>query len=153
MNIDCKSWIWQGRATVMAAALAMLALAGCRGKSGQETVYPVKGELFIKGQPAAGAVIWLHREVPTEAEKENPIAIPSARVQQDGSFEVSTYGANDGAPAGRYRVTVVWTKNNGGGDGGEQHLLPAHYMDPMKSGLPVVEIKTEKNELPRIQLP
>jgi len=29
-------------------------------------------------------------------------------VQADGSFKLSTYGTEDGAPAGEYLVTVVW---------------------------------------------
>src|SRR5262249_13827201 len=29
-------------------------------------------------------------------------------TNEDGTFRVSTYGLEDGAPAGKYRVTVSW---------------------------------------------
>jgi hypothetical protein len=82
---------------------------------------------------------------------------PTGIVQEDGSFELSTYGVKDGAPAGRYRVTLVWTrKKKGGGDKDEEMLLPARYMDPSQTGLPVVEVKElakgEANVLPPFKL-
>jgi hypothetical protein len=125
---------------------------GCGGKS-HEAVYPVKGQVFYKGKAAAGAVVWFHRldaETPGTGQPATQTP-PRGVVQEDGSFEMSTYATKDGAPAGRYRVTVRWTKSKGGGDN-EENLLPLRYMDPKSSSLPVVEVKAEPNELARFDL-
>jgi hypothetical protein len=129
-------------------------LAGCRGNSGKEPVYPVTGEVFFQGKPAVGAVVWLHPADAPDASPQNAATDPRpcGVVQADGSFELSTFGVKDGAPVGRYHVTVMWTKNNGGGDGNVESLLPLRHMDPKKSGLPVIEIQTGPNVLPRFEL-
>src|SRR5882672_7315648 len=81
-------------------ALPLLSLA-CGGKD-IPTVYPVRGEVLVNGQPAAGAVIVFN---PRDKEK---LRQAYATVQADGSFKLSTYGKFDGAAAGEYVVTVSW---------------------------------------------
>ena len=87
-----------------AAALLLasaLAATGCGGSG----LSPVKGQVFYKGEPAAGAMLAFHPKgsigVPNK---------PTATAGADGSFTVSTLAANDGAPDGEYGVTVVWLK-------------------------------------------
>jgi hypothetical protein len=127
-----------------------LVLTGC-GDATKEKVHPVKGQLFYKGMPTPGAVIWLHRIEPKDAPAQKKLQTPPRGVVQgDGTFEISTYATNDGAPAGTYRVSVRWTKVKGGDE--EENLLPVRYLDPGTSGLPVVEIKAEPNVLAKIDL-
>jgi hypothetical protein len=136
----------------LAVILSFLFALGCGGGS-REAVYPVKGQVFYKGKAAAGAVVWFHRvdvEAPAVGQPATQTP-PRGVVQEDGSFELSTYAAKDGAPVGRYRVTVRWTKSRGGGDD-EENLLPPRYMDPKTSGLPLVEVKAQANELARFDL-
>jgi hypothetical protein len=137
----------------LAVIVAIFALSGCGSEPEREAVYPVTGEVFFKGAPADGAVVWLHPVESIGADASNPASKPPlcAKVQSDGSFKISTYGVNDGAPVGRYRVSVMWT-NGQGSDGSEKHLLPARLMDPRKSGLPIVEIKAGPNVLPAFKL-
>lgn len=90
------------RITVWLAA-ALIAVAGGCGK-GREPVYPVTGQVLVKGAPADGAFVVFHPQ--DTAEKEPPR--PFATTDADGTFRLTTFATGDGAPAGKYRVTVVW---------------------------------------------
>jgi len=99
--------------------LALLAVvcAGC-SKSGPR-LYPVHGKILFEGQPARGATLVLHA-----LGNSAPNGIkPRAFVDRDGAFEVFTYAAGDGAPAGEYAVTVVG--RIGPGPGGPGRRPPA----------------------------
>ncbi|HEY2251522.1 MAG TPA: hypothetical protein VGH74_10700, partial [Planctomycetaceae bacterium] len=65
-------------------------------------VYPVSGEVFFSGQPAGGATVVFH---PVDEDEGSPAY---ATVQEDGSFELSTFATHDGAEAGDYLVTITW---------------------------------------------
>jgi hypothetical protein len=68
-------------------------------------LHPVRGQIFVAGRPADGAVVVFH-----PADRANPSAhpAPAAQVQEDGSFSLSTFEPGDGAPAGDYVVAVSW---------------------------------------------
>ena len=89
------------RRFVVACGSLILAtmLASCASR---RTVYPVKGKIIYSGESLEGAVIAFH---PADAKSDGPV--PYGVIQRDGSFQLSTYGPNDGAPAGSYRVTVT----------------------------------------------
>src|SRR5687767_10889460 len=101
--------ICSSRARLPGLALAAFALAGAGcGPSdpGLKPVYPVQGSLFVKGKPAKGAVVMFH---PLPLETGRPTALRSrGTVGDDGSFRLTTYNTDDGAPAGEYVVTVYW---------------------------------------------
>ena len=129
-------------------------VSGC-GAGNRPRLYPVKGQVFWKGKPAAGAIVYFHAATGGVVDPKDPKGAeptPMGQVQEDGSFELSTYDAKDGAPAGTYRVSVVWTKDSGRGGDEVENLIPAKFMDPHKSGLPVVEIRNEANLVPAFQL-
>ena len=93
--------IWS-MVTICAAVGSM---AGCGEKPTNETpVYPVQGCLLVDGMPAAGAKIALHRADTTDDRGH----FPRATVDKDGTFRLSTFVHEDGAPAGEYIVTVRW---------------------------------------------
>jgi hypothetical protein len=92
------------------AALELALAAGCTSSSphvieNQKPVHPVSGKLTVAGRPAGGAFVLL---VPVNEPAENPDPRPRATTAEDGTFALSTYGENDGAPAGEYIVTVYW---------------------------------------------
>jgi hypothetical protein len=85
--------------------------AGCGGKGrpemkGKLPLFPVTGKLMLDGQPMVGATILFYPTTafPAGAAKQRP----RATVDTDGTFHVSTYANDDGAPAGDYKVTVSW---------------------------------------------
>jgi len=139
-----------GRSLLRGLAVTTLVLsAGACSSNSERPLYPVRGKVLYQGKPAHRATVWFH----PEAKSESKSARPHAVVEQDGSFKVSTYNTHDGAPAGRYRVIVIWTApGKFSSDDAGKSLLPARYSDPQRSGLPVVEIKEGPNELPPFEL-
>lgn len=116
----------------------LLAAIGCGSRQPERVkVYPARGSVFFKGQPAAGAIVRVHG---IEG------IIPRGIVQSDGTFALTTYEAGDGVPAGRYRASVYW---RGGHEEGQEgpSLIPERYSRPETSGLEI-EIKPEaQNDL------
>jgi hypothetical protein len=126
------------------SSLGLLVIAflvsGCDGNSNALPVFPVSGQVSYEGKPAAGAKVFLYPVEPAQ----NSV-IPHGIVEDDGTFRISSYGRDDGAPAGRYNATVVWTKPASGDEDGPT-LIPLRYGDPKTANLPV-EIKGQPNEL------
>src|SRR5262245_41415792 len=80
-----------------------LCAAGC-GSDGRKPVFPVSGKVTWDGRPARGATVVFH-----PVTDNGPDAVrPRGKVNADGSLEVTTYAAKDGAPAGEYKLTVEW---------------------------------------------
>ncbi|MFW5692608.1 MAG: hypothetical protein ACOCWL_00185 [Thermoguttaceae bacterium] len=76
--------------------LGILAMCGCR--SGRETTYPVSGVVRFEGQPLTDCRIMFRPE-------QGPVA--SGRLDEEGRFQLSTYGSGDGAVAGVHRVWLA----------------------------------------------
>jgi len=71
---------------------------------------------------------------------------PSAQINPDGSFLVTTFRGGDGAPAGDYRVTVQWHRSvlQDGVPVAGPNVLPPEYGDPKTTPLKVT-VKPEAN--------
>src|SRR5262245_17492557 len=92
------------RVCLLLPAFALIALPSCEQKRYEQIpLYPVRGKVLFDGQPAAGARIQFHPVTPSERAK-----YPSAKVEADGSFALTTFENKDGAPPGEYLVTVRW---------------------------------------------
>lgn len=144
----------RGRCAV-AFCVGLLTVAfssGC-GKSrpeikGKLPLFPVKGKVIMDGQPLAGATILFYptKQFPAGAAPQRP----RATVEDDGRFQVSTYGNKDGAPAGAYKVTISWKGNVEGATSEEQFDLPEKapesVLEAGRSKLRV-NIKEEENSL------
>jgi hypothetical protein len=141
---------------VIAAGLAGLLLAGCQG-SKHPTVYPVTGELFVKGQPAAGARLTL-----SPAENPDPalwkMGYPIAIVQPDGKFAFTSYEPDDGAPPGNYKLIASWLEGDTGVPSEDpdapplKALLDAKYNAPDTTPWTVV-VEPKSNRLTRFEVP
>jgi hypothetical protein len=99
----------------------------------QLPVFEVRGQVLYEGKPVSAAFVALHplEETPTG------VIRPSATTDKDGWFVLSSYHAEDGAPAGDYAVTVEWRKTTVV-DGDlvlGPNVLPARYSKPATSGL------------------
>jgi hypothetical protein len=135
---------------VCLAGLALLG-DGCNAHPDRLPVYPVRGKVLYQGQPAAGAYVSFH---PADPDAKLPVG-PRAVVGGDGSFVLSTYVKEDGAPAGDYVVTVEWRKPVRRPDGETEpgpNLLPPRYQTPKTSGLRATVSARSENELPPFQL-
>src|SRR5438128_100993 len=80
---------------------AAFILCGCGSGT---PLYPVRGEVFFKGKPAAGALVVFH---PVE-DKDGKVTRPRGTVEADGSFTLSSHAKGDGAAVGEYVVTINW---------------------------------------------
>ncbi len=80
----------------------MVSLAGCGSSlpEGALPVFPVTGALTYEGQPMSGAIITFHRA--------KPALTARAVADASGKYVLTTYLADDGAPAGEYVVTLYW---------------------------------------------
>lgn len=95
------------RRTALGLALAAGFIAGCGGPS-RLPVYPARGQLTIGGKPAAGVFVALH---PTPDPGQDAMR-PFATTREDGTFTLTTYEVEDGAPAGEYVVTLLYEPSN-----------------------------------------
>jgi hypothetical protein len=126
--------------------LAALSVTSC-GHEVKQTFFPVKGSAFCEGKPAAGAILSFHRV--GDPDKTN---LPHATVQKDGTFSVTSINKGDGAPPGKYQVTVIWRKKkSSSGDEEAEWMLPLRYLTAETSGIEV-EIKSAPTELEPFQL-
>ncbi len=108
---------------------------------------PVDGVVTLNGKPAAEVSISLHHS-------EGKVA-PRGISDKDGKFSIATYGKDDGAPAGKYKVTAAknMTKEISPGvlapppPGGFKSDIPTKYESVNTTDISV-EIKAgEKNSL------
>jgi hypothetical protein len=105
-------------------------------------VHPAAGIARTGKTPLVGAQIRLHPRGMTLPED----AVPTATVQADGTFTLTTFTKGDGAPAGDYVATVQWFRvAKDGSVGGNS--LPKRYASPTTSPL-TVTIREGANTLP-----
>jgi hypothetical protein len=93
--------------------LALLGLAlGCssdKSALNAKPVQKVKGQVLVNDKPAAGAFVLF---IPVNEPANSPDPRPRATTDENGNFNLSTYGDGDGAQVGEYRVTVTWPEGN-----------------------------------------
>ncbi len=108
--------------------------AGCAQK--KVPVYPVGGRITYNGKPVPKATLYFI-SVGTFSSKD---LLPRAVTREDGTFAVSTYHREDsdqpdGAPAGEYRISIIWAAQKSAIPGPPLDLLGGRYSDPERSGL------------------
>ena len=135
------------RAELVAGLLALLVCAvGCRQKPTGATripTFPVQGRLLIDGAPAAGAMVKFYSQ-------QQSGRIATAIVREDGTFSASFYDNEDGAPAGEYKLLVVWMQTPPQG-GLAQDCLGGRFLDPSKPVATITAMEGE-NRLDTIEL-
>ena len=118
---------------LMTLALLPLALTSCSGggEGGERVdVYPVRGKVTLDGSPLPGATVMFS---PVDT-KTGPVA--TARTNDAGEYQLTTYEGGDGAAAGDYIVLV--TKSDAGSGGGpessHEQYSPSGSMHAGKAG-------------------
>jgi hypothetical protein len=131
--------------------LGMTAVLGCGSNApkGPEklSTTPVDGVVTLNGKPAAEVSISLHHS-------EGKVA-PRGISDKDGKFTISTYGKDDGAPEGKYKVTAAknMTKEIAPGvlapppPGGFKSDIPTKYESVNTTDISVEIKKGEKASL------
>ena len=123
--------------------------AGCSHDDGRLPVYRVAGQVSVGNQIPEGALVVLNPTGATPGEIR-----PSAKVQRDGTFELTTYETNDGAPVGDYVATIQWqqvTKQRGEYVTGP-NLVPRAYAAEKTSPWKI-KVAATSNTLPTMAIP
>jgi hypothetical protein len=143
-------WSVSGRrAALSIALLAALVTSGCQKSSIK--LYPVRGQVFYKNEPAAGAQIVFQPEgeATDESKAKQPMAYATA--EPDGSFSVRTDPHGAGAAPGKYDVLITWYAVDPRDPEKAINKLPAKYADQEKPAV-VVTVKEETNQLEPFRL-
>lgn len=123
----------------------LLIVPGC-GPGDRLPLYSSAGSVVVDGQPAQGVEVRLH---PANRFGDPDALRPFATTETDGSFDLGTYEAGDGAPAGSYRATLFWPDRPPGPDHPNDRLEGA-YADPETSDFRVT-ISESANTIPPFQ--
>ncbi len=139
LRLGAVRWILTATVLVAVGGLlftgALMARPNCMA-------HPAAGIARVGKTPLVGAQIRLYPRGMTLPDD----AVPTATVQDDGTFALTTFAKGDGAPAGDYVATVQWFRVAKDGSVGG-NALPKRYASPTTSPL-TVTILEGKNELP-----
>ena len=148
-HVSFTSCMPVSRASRLALVLG-IGLVGClpgcgkeKGTSDRLPTFPVHGKLLINGSPAPGAMVKFIAE-------QHEGRVPTAIVREDGSFSASYYDTEDGAPAGEYKLLVVWMLPPPEG-GMAQDALGGRFLDPARPVATITVVPAE-NRLPLMEL-
>ena len=115
--------------------------SGDKSTTNNKPTFPVKGSFTVDGIPIAGAVVMFH-----PLDDPGPQATRSyAKTDKDGAFVISTYRLGDGAPPGKYIITIQQDADD------EKKVVPQRLGSPKTSDLRV-EVKQEANDLPAFRI-
>ncbi|MCE9530382.1 MAG: hypothetical protein K8T89_04510 [Planctomycetes bacterium] len=126
-------------------AVLVLGLMVCTGCGSKPRTYRVAGVVKVNGQPATGANVTLHPA--SDSGMKSIQQRPFGKVKEDGSFELSTFSANDGAPAGEYVLTIYWPTTDGDND-----QLNGDYESPERPDALRVVVNKSKTEWSPIEI-
>ena len=88
--------------------LILAVVIGCTRTEYPNATYPVSGRVqTTDGEPASYVRVTLHS---SKLVSEGDPFRPSAMTDEDGTFRLTTYETDDGAPQGNYAVTFRWAK-------------------------------------------
>jgi hypothetical protein len=140
-----------------AILLMLAAAAGLLGCSPAGVPhYPVAGELYFDGQPAAAAQVILHPASEAKAD-DWPNGYPRGTVDEQGRFRLGTNLSDDGAPAGEYVVLVTWPQDvlpadgDDNGDSPQVDRLRGKFSNAATATWKVI-VAGPKTDLPRKDL-
>lgn len=106
---------------------AAVFFGGCSGASAPDTI-KVQGKVTCQGQPLTEGTVSF---VPVEPAEGHPSRAATGIIQPDGTYQLATFGENDGAVPGTYQVTVVSITS---GPTLEEPGLPEVWAIPKKYG-------------------
>ena len=136
--------------------LTLLACAAMFGCAEPEPLGPapqaVHGSVAYQGKPASGFRVTFHPQFDLG---ERQFA-PSAMTDAEGKFTLTSYKSGDGAPAGKYAVTIEWPHVINTGDEHDAQptvdRLKGRFANPAKSAWNV-DVAPGENRLEPFQIP
>lgn len=117
--------IWTRRAAPVLFGLLTAVSLGCSDGSGGFNTAPVHGKVTYQGKPVEGGNITFRPLASADA-KDNQVGMPATGgVRDDGTYALSTYGAEDGAVVGKAQVLYS-----------PPYIEPDHELKPGESAPP-----------------
>src|SRR6187401_2208154 len=108
--LTARTFTWRRQYTLLLLVLGLVLLFGApfivwkeRRRSAGPTLYAVEGKVLVNGEPAENLNVAFH---PVDGDRN--LFCPVGRTNSKGIFHLMTRSNSDGAPAGEYRVTLVW---------------------------------------------
>lgn len=127
------------RSALLGVSILGVALASVGCGDGRPKAIPAGGTVRYKGKDIpVGALVVFH---PVDPSREKQIGgKPFGKVKEDGTFKLTTYASDDGAPEGEYGVTVEWRppaedakfQLSGEGMAAPPNKLQPRFSDPNK---------------------
>lgn len=125
--------------------LLIASTTGCGAR--KHKVYPVNGRIVCNDKGVPNAFVVFH---PTNGPVPPEIPmLPNATTDETGAFRLSTYTTGDGAPAGSYKVVVIWPESTPKGESESVNTgdrLQGRYATPEATSI-TIEVKPENNAL------
>lgn len=121
------------------AVCALCAATAC--SDGKIKRYPVTGTITVDGKPAEGVRVMFH---PVGGDEDFQKIRALAFTDENGKYELNTFGKSDGCPVGEFAVTASWPNggpatNTSDGERVERRSGPDHlngrYRKKATSGL------------------
>ena len=135
MDLSLKEFTPRTLSLVLAA---LACLVGC----GEGKTAPVNGRVKLKDGSDVSVLAGYSLTFEAEGGKTSAVG----DVNRDGTFKLSTFGANDGAMPGKYRVAINPPNNPDPDKPPTKSKLPAKYANLETSGL-AVEVKPGQNNI------
>ncbi len=115
-------------------------LASCGQSEDRKPTFAVSGRVLDGSKPLAHATVVFHPLDRADAAAPKP----RGKTDETGTFWLTTYDADDGAPAGKYQVTIEqWATPNP--EQGPVNRVPAKFANPAGSGF-TADVATGSNE-------
>ena len=125
--------------------ILVLLTTGCSGPdSWKVRTHKTSGNITINGAHPVNAMIIL-KSIGDPIDTRH--SQPWGEVGQDGTYQLTTYQTNDGAPAGTYAITLFWPSS----PGSDIDRLKEQF-DSIENAVAQVEIKSGNNTIPDIKL-
>jgi hypothetical protein len=119
-------------------ALICALCQSCGGEAPPE-LFPVSGRVTYQGKPVPGAKVMFFLDAKENLKQPSPER-PYGEADDDGNYELA-WGEGEGAPEGKYKVSIMALKPYGPEDDTElkpPSLIPEKYQSPASSGLTAV---------------
>jgi hypothetical protein len=135
-------------------AIVAVMVSGCGSDVAPVPLYEASGKVTVQGQPAEGAKVVFY---PTSSALQGPrMPIPAGTTDATGTFHLQSYEPKDGAPAGEFKVTVIWPEPIPPNVDQEMYQpkdrLQGRYSDPQRTTI-TATIPEGGGELPPFELP
>ena len=134
-------------------ALLLLLLGGCTQAEPKLELFPVSGRVTLRGEPLDRAELCFFGL--DEALQVPHAPFPEAVTDANGEFTLVSYESDAGAPAGKYRVTLVCRHSESADPEARdmaRDLFGGKYESPDESPL-IVEIAAGENRLTDFEFP